>query len=189
MAGFPIHELRGRRSVDLTIEQRYETLERIFVHQFFELYRILGRRFGWHVANEIAMEVPNSSVPLIVEGYRRKFGLGGEGAALLCQVLQAEFQAEGSDVDVLVETADDATFEVECAFGAALTSGRYDDVEIAPGLCHEGCAGWMGRVGRTLDPPVRAERTAWMGEGAARCRFALRRAGLDAAEDDAPANH
>jgi hypothetical protein len=171
---FPILDLEGPGSVELSLEQRYETLESIFIHQYFQLYRILGQRLGWDVANEIALEVPESSVPLIIQGYRRKFGLVGKGAALLSQVLQAEFQAEGSDVSVMEETQESATIDVLCAFGGMLQSGRYDDVKIEHGLCHEGCAGWMGRVGATIDPPVEAERQTWMGDGAARCRFALR---------------
>jgi len=172
---FPIFDLEGPSTVELTLEQRYETLESVFLHQFFQLYRLLGQRFGWEVANEIAMEVPESSIPVIVEGYRRKFGLEGEGAELLSKVLQAEFQAEGSDVAVLEEDAGGATFDVLCSFGGMLQSGRYADVRIEHGLCHEGCAGWMGRVGETMDPPVAAERLTWMGDGAPRCRFRLER--------------
>lgn len=172
---FPILDLRGPGSVRLSLEQRYETLENIFVHQFFQLYRLLGRRIGWEAANEIALEVPESSVPLIVEGYRRKFELQGEGAALLSEVLQAEFQAEGSDVAVPEQTPERATIDVLCTFGSMLQSGQYSDVKIEHGLCHEGCAGWMGRVGATMDPPVSAERLTWMGDGAKRCRFSLER--------------
>jgi hypothetical protein len=170
---FPIFDLEGPSTVELTLEQRYATLESIFVHQYFQLYRLLGERLGWEAANEIALEVPESSVPLIVEGYRRKFGLEGEGAALLSQVLQAEFQAEGSDVEVVEESAEGATIEVLCAFGGMLQSGRYDDVKIERGLCHEGCAGWMNRVGETVEPAVGAVRETWMGDGAERCRFRL----------------
>ena len=170
---FPILDLQGPGSVELSLEQRYETLESIFIHQYFQLYRLLGQRFGWEVANEIALEVPESSVPLLVEGYRRKFGLDGEGAELLSRVLQAEFQAEGSDVAVFEETPQSATFEVLCSFGGMLQSGRYADVRIERGLCHEGCAGWMGRVGATMDPSIAAERQTWMGDGAPRCRFKL----------------
>ena len=175
-ARFPIMNPEGPGSVELSLEQRYETLESIFIHQFFQLYRILGRRLGWELANEIALEVPESSVPLIVEGYRKKFALEGEGAALLSQVMQAEFLAEGSDVAVLEESPEAATFDVLCSFGGMLQSGKYDDVKIEHGLCHEGCAGWMSRVGETVDPPVEAERLTWMGDGAPRCRFALKRA-------------
>jgi hypothetical protein len=179
-ARFPIFDLQGPGSVRLSLEQRYETLESIFIHQFFQLYRLLGQRFGWEAANEIALAVPESSVPLIVEGYRRKFGLEGEGAELLSQVMQAEFQAEGSDVAVVEEDPEAATFDVLCSFGGMLQSGRYADVKIEHGLCHEGCAGWMNRVGATMEPAVGAERLTWMGDGAPRCRFALRRrAGSD----------
>ena len=170
---FPVLDLEGPGSVHLGLEERFVTLENIFIHQFFQLYRILGARFGWEVANDIALEVPESSVPLIVEGYRKKFGLTGEGAELLSQVLQAEFQAEGSDVAVADETPDRATIDVLCSFGGMIQSGRYDDVKIETGLCHEGCAGWMGRVGNTMDPPVDVERQTWMGDGAERCRFAF----------------
>ena len=170
---FPVLDLEGPGSVRLSLEERYETLENIFVHQYFQLYRLLGQRFGWEVANEIALEVPESSVPVLVKGYSRKFGLQGEGAELLSKVLQAEFQAEGSDVAVLEETSEAATLDVLCTFGGMLQSGRYDDVKIERGLCHEGCAGWIGRVGETIDPPVDAERLTWMGDGAPRCRFRL----------------
>src|ERR1700754_1946117 len=80
MARFPVMDLQGEGSVRLTLEQRYQTLEAIFVHQYFETYRLIGRRYGWEAANDIALQVPESSIPLIVEGYRRKFGLGGGGA-------------------------------------------------------------------------------------------------------------
>lgn len=173
MTRFPIFDLEGPGTVELDLEQRYETLESVFVHQYFQLYRLLGQRFGWEVANEIALEVPDSSIPLIVEGYRRKFDLPGAGAALVSQVMQAEFQAEGSDVAVEHESTDAAAFEVLCSFGGMLQSGRYDDVEITPGLCHEGCAGWMTKVGHTVEPAVDAVRETWMGDGAARCRFVL----------------
>lgn len=173
---FPILDLEGPGSVSLELEQRYETLERIFIHQYFQLYRIIGQRFGWDVANEIALEVPESSIGLLVEGYRRKFGLTGTGAELLSQVLQAEFQAEGSDVAVLSESPGESTIDVLCSFGDVLQRGTYADVKIEHGLCHEGCAGWMDRVGDTIDPPVDAERLAWMGDGATRCRFVLRQA-------------
>jgi hypothetical protein len=172
---FPVIDLDGPSRVSLRLEERYATLSNIFVHQFFQLYRILGRRFGWEVANDIAAEVPESSVPIVVEGYRRRFGLEGEGAELLARVMQAEFQAEGSDVAVVEETPETATFEVLCSFGDMLQSGRYDDVKIERGLCHDGCEGWMNRVGETVDPPVSAERQTWMGDGAPRCRYQLTR--------------
>ena len=172
---FPILELEGPGTVRLSLEERFATLESIFLHQYFQLYRILGRRFGWDVANEIALEVPQSSVPLIVEGYRRRFGLSGEAAELLSKVLQAEFQAEGSDVAVVEETPERAEFDVKCAFGAMLTSERYSDVKIERGLCHEGCEGWMRDIGATMSPAVHAERLTWMGDGAPRCKFVLRR--------------
>jgi hypothetical protein len=179
---FPIMDLEGPNTVELTLEQRYETLEAVFIHQFFQLYRILGQRFGWDVANEIGLEVPESSVPLIVEGYKRKFGLQGEDAALLSQVLQCEFQAEGSDLAVLEESPERAELDILCSFGGMLQKGTYDDVNIDVGLCHEGCEGWMNRVGANMDPQVKAERLTWMGDGAPRCRFVLERiaAGSDA---------
>jgi hypothetical protein len=172
-ARFPIYDLEGPGSVALSLEDRYATLENIFIHQFFQLYRILGARLGWDAANEIALEVPESSVPLLVEGYRKRFGLDGRGAKLLSQVLQAEFQAEGSDVAVVDEHEQAATIEVLCAFGAMIQSGRYADVKIERGLCHEGCAGWMSRVGVTMEPHIEVERETWMGDGAQRCRFRL----------------
>jgi hypothetical protein len=170
---FPVIDVEGPTSVELSLEQRYETVSNVLVHQFFQLYRILGGRYGWEVANDIAAEVPESSVPLLVRGYSRKFGIEGEGAALLARVMQAEFIAEGSDVAVVHEDSESATFDVLCSFGAALTSEQYSDVKIERGLCHEGCVGWMNSVGATVDPPVAVERQTWMGDGAARCRFAM----------------
>jgi hypothetical protein len=171
--GFPIIELEGPTAVELSLEQRYETVSNVLVHQFFQLYRILGRRYGWEAANDIAGEVPESSVPVIVRGYRRKFGIQGEGAELLARVMQAEFIAEGSDVAVQHEDPGSACFDVLCSFGAMLVSDQYADVKIERGLCHEGCVGWMNRVGATVDQPVTVERQAWMGDGAPRCRFAM----------------
>jgi hypothetical protein len=172
---FPIIDLEGPAEVKLSLEQRYETLSSVFTHQFFQLYRLVGKKYGWEAANDLAAEVPASSVPLIAEGYRRKFDLEGEGAALLARVMQVEFQAEGSDVAVDHEDADSAAFEVLCSFGDMLQGERYADVQIADGLCHRGCEGWMNEVGATLDPPVDAVRETWMGDGAPRCRYALRR--------------
>lgn len=180
MRRHPILNLEGPNTVELTLEQRYETLESIFVHQYFQLYRLVGERWGWEAANEIALAVPDSSIGLVAEGYRKKFNLPGEGAALLSQVLQAEFQAEGSDVHVSEESTDAAVIEVDCAFGAVLQSGRYSDVKIEDGLCHGGCAGWMTQVGQTIAPRVSAHREAWMGDGASKCRFALRAEAADA---------
>jgi hypothetical protein len=181
MARFPIYDLEGPGSVALSLEDRYATLENIFIHQYFQLYRILGERLGWDAANDIALEVPESSVPLMVEGYRKRFDLDGQGAKLLSQVLQAEFQAEGSDVAVVAEDEESATIDVLCAFGAMIQSGRYADVKIERGLCHEGCAGWMGRVGKTMEPHIDVERETWMGDDAPRCRFRLRAAGKETA--------
>jgi hypothetical protein len=169
---FPIIDVEGPTNVELSLEQRYETVASILVHQFFQLYRLVGARYGWEAANDLAAEVPEPSVPLLVRGYQKKFGLEAEGAALLSQVMQAEFLSEGSDVAVVEEEADGAAFEVLCTFGAMLQSDKYDDVKIADGLCHRGCEGWMNEVGKTIDPPVTAVRETWMGDGAPRCRFA-----------------
>lgn len=171
---FPIIDLEGPSPVELSLEERYGICSNVLVHQFFQLYRILGERYGWDVANEIAGEVPASSVPLLVEGYRRKFGLEGEGAQLLARVMAAEFQGEGSDVAFVDESTEEATYEVHCSFGDLLTSERYADVKIEDGLCHTGCEGFQCDLGATMDPPVTAKRLAWMGDGAPRCRFALR---------------
>lgn len=170
---FPVVHQQGHASVELSLEQRYETVSNILVHQFFQLYRLVGGRFGWEVANELATEVPQAAVPLLVEGYRRKFGLEGEVAELLSKVLQAEFQSEGGDVAVLDESPEQATIDVLCSFGGMMQSGKYDDVKIADGLCHRGCEGWMNELGETMDPQVTVERQTWMGDGAERCRFAF----------------
>jgi hypothetical protein len=172
---FPVIDIEGPTNVEMTLEQRYETVSNVLVHQFFQLYRLVGARYGWEAANDLAAEVPEPSTPLIVRGYQKKFGLEGEGAALLAQVLQAEFLAEGSDVNVIEETPEQACFEVECTFGAILQSDKYNDVKIEDGLCHRGCEGWINEVGETIDPPVGAVREAWMGDGAPRCRFAMKR--------------
>lgn len=170
-------------STVLTLEERYGTVVSILVHQYFQLYRVLGERFGWDVANEIAGEVPQSSVPLIVRGYQRKFGLAGTGAELLARVFSAEFEAEGSEVTIESQSEKRAEFEVLCSFGEMLQSDQYSDVLIHEGLCNRGCLGWMDRVGQTLDRPVSVERTRWMGAGASRCEFALQRETTSAQAD------
>lgn len=174
-AKFPLLDLQGSGNVHLSIEQRYATLMNIFKYQYFAVYKHIGRRWGWDAANEIADAVASEAVPVIAQGYKRKFGLPGEGAALVTQVLQAEFQAEGSDVDVAHESEDGAEFDVLCVFGNALQSGQFAEVRIEEGLCNQGCVGWIGAVSRTVDKDLHATRHSWMGDGAETCRFTLQR--------------
>lgn len=169
---FPILDLQDTGSIELTIEQRFETVANVLKYQFFETYRIIAERYGWDVANDIATHVTDSSVPLIAEGYRKKFELDGSGAELLAKVFQAEFQAEGSQTYAPSEgTPQSAEFEVRCTFGDGMQ--RFPDVKIADGLCNRGCEGWMNEVGETVEPRVKATRLQWMGDGHERCRYRL----------------
>jgi hypothetical protein len=172
---YPILEPIGRRTVELSIEQRFGVLHNIFKHQFFATYKRIGERFGWDVANEIAGDVAADATPMLAAAYQRKFALPGKGAALVSQVVQAEFQAEGSDADVIREDGDEAELDILCGFGSALQQPKFQSIEITSGLCETGCRLWIDEIAQTVEPDLRAERLTWMGAGAARCRFRIRR--------------
>jgi hypothetical protein len=169
----PIIELEEESSVKLTLEQRFGILHNIFKHQYFAVYREIGRRFGWQVANEISASVADDATPMLAAAYQRKFELGGEGAELVSQVLQAEFQGEGSEAKVLDERPERAEIAVNCTFGHALQSKRFEDVPITNGLCEQGCRQWLRDIAATVDPELDAERDTWMGDGAPRCVYRI----------------
>jgi hypothetical protein len=186
----PIVELEEDSTVKLSLEQRFGILHSIFKHQYFAVYREIGERFGWRVANEISAAVADEATPMVAEAYARKFGLTGEGAALVSQVMQAEFQGEGSEARVIEERPERAEIEVNCTFGHALQNPRFQDIPISNGLCEQGCRQWLRDVAATVDSGLDAERDTWMGDGAPRCRFRIFPAGtesssrtLTAAED------
>lgn len=172
---FPIVPLEGPGSVQLTLEERYAVLHNVFKHQWFAVHKRIGERFGWEEANRMAAEVADEALPLLVDAYRRKFDLSGTGAALVSQVLQAEFQGEGSDVALLHEDADEAEIDVLCTFGDAIQRPRFKDIPVTDGLCERGCRVWADKLARTADPDLRSDRLTWMGDGAPRCRFRIRR--------------
>lgn len=169
----PIIELEEKSTVKLTLEQRFAILHNIFKHQYFAVYREIGQRFGWRTANEISATVADEATPMLAEAYRRKFALQGSGAQLVSQVMQAEFQGEGSEARVIEETPKRAELEVNCTFGHALQSKRFEDVPITNGLCEQGCRRWLRDIAATVDPQLDAERDTWMGDGASRCRFRI----------------
>jgi len=159
---------------ELSIEERYATLETLYKYQYFATYRHIAKHAGWEVANQISDDMAAEAIPHIAEGYRRKFGLPGEGAALLAQVHVTEMLIEGADVETIVETEDNADYTVLCPWGDAIQSGKFEDaMPIAEGLCHRGCLGFMQRVGKTVNEGLQVEREAWMGDGAPRCHFVI----------------
>jgi hypothetical protein len=172
---FPVVELEGPGTVQLTLEERFGILHNIFKHQYFAVYKKIGELYGWEIANRIAAEVADEASPFIAEAYRRKFDLKGESAMLVSQVLQAEFQGEGSDVAVLEETEEAAEIDVLCTFGSALQSPRFSSIPITDGLCERGCRGWTQDVAESVDNRLRTDRLTWMGDGAPRCRFRIER--------------
>jgi hypothetical protein len=172
---FPILDRAAERTVELTLAERFGVLHNIFKHQYFATYRAIAKRYGWEVANEIAGEISEDATPMLAEAYRRKFQLEGEGAALVSQVVQAEFQGEGSDADVIAETADHAEIDILCGFGHALQGPRYAGTPITDGLCETGCRHWMKEIARTVEPDLTAERITWMPDGAPRCKYLISR--------------
>lgn len=178
---FPIVDRAAERTVELTLAERFAVLHNIFKHQYFATYRAIAKRYGWEVANEIAGEISDESTPMLAAAYRRKFRLEGEGAALVSQVVQAEFQGEGSDADVISETADHAEIDILCGFGHALQGPRYAGTPITNGLCEQGCRIWMQEIAQTVDPGLTAERLTWMPEGAPRCKYLISRVSPPAA--------
>jgi hypothetical protein len=174
MAKFPVLDLEGPSDVKLSLEERYATLLNVYKFQYFAIFRHIGVRWGWEAANDIADEMAAEGIPVIARGYQRKFDLPGEGAALVSQVLTAEFQVEGGDVEVLVENEEEAEYKVLCSFGDALQSGKFDNVKITDGLCTRGCWGWTQRLSDTVKPGLKVDRLTWMGNGAPRCHFTIK---------------
>jgi hypothetical protein len=172
---YPLIEATGRRTVELSLEQRFGVLHNIFKLQYFATWKRIGERFGWDVANEMAGDVTADGTSMLAEAYRRKFELPGAGAALVSQVVQAEFQAEGSDADVIEEHEDGAVLDVLCGFGSALQQPKYQAINITDGLCETGCRVWMDEIAQSVEPDLRAERLTWMGAGAPRCRYRIYR--------------
>ena len=172
---FPILEPKNVR-LNLTLADRYATMMNAFKHQYFAWARHVAERYGWQVSNEIAQEVVDESIPVMVPGFRRRFGLTGEGPELVGKVVRAQLLADGSEPAVIRETTEHVEFDVRCMWGGALQSGKFP-IEIAKGLCHEGCVGWAQRVAQTVDEGIKVERLTWMGEGAPRCHFRIVREG------------
>jgi hypothetical protein len=170
---YPILDPIGERTVSLTLTERFGILHNIFKHQYFATYKAIADRYGWDVANEIAGEITTGATPMLAEAYRKKFELPGKAAALVSQVVQTEFQGEGSDVAVVHEDEDRAELEILCGFGSALQSPRYRATPITEGLCEAGCRIWMQEIAGTVSPDLTAERDAWMGDGAPRCRYTI----------------
>jgi hypothetical protein len=168
---FPILELEGPATVELALEQRFSILHNIFKHQYFAVYKRIGELYGWDVANRIAGEVADEATPMLAEAYQRRFELPGKGAALVSQVIQVEFQGEGSDAAVVTETADEAELDLNCTFGNALQKPRFRDIPITDGLCEAGCRVWADDIAKSVDPELNAERLTWMGDGAPRCKY------------------
>jgi hypothetical protein len=170
---FPILDPKGT-SIEMSLAERYTTMMNAFKHQYFAWARQVAARYGWKTANEIAQAVADESIPFMVPGFTRKFNLKGEGAELVARVLRVQFLADGSEPTVTAEAPDHVEFKVLCMWGGALQSGKFP-IEIAGGLCHEGCVGWAQRVATTVDPQIKVERLTWMGEGAPRCHFRVAR--------------
>ncbi|GMU77547.1 MAG: hypothetical protein AMXMBFR46_03460 [Acidimicrobiia bacterium] len=172
---FPILEPLGHRTVDLSLEQRYTLLQSIFRHEHLNTYRRIAERFGWEVANELAGEYGQGHTDALVDTYRRVLGLTGKGAAAVSQTFQAEIQCEGGDVEVHIESADQADVSALCGFGYLLQRPRDAGLPITDGLCETGCRLWLQQRCATVDPELRVERLTWMPDGAPRCRYTISR--------------
>ncbi|HEX3801996.1 MAG TPA: hypothetical protein VHV75_04070 [Solirubrobacteraceae bacterium] len=170
---YPILEPIGERTVSLTVNERFGILHNIFKHQYFATYKAIADRYGWDVANEIAGGITTEATPMLADAYRRKFNLTGAGAALVSQVVQTEFQGEGSDVAVLHEDEESAELEILCGFGSALQGEKYRGTPITDGLCGAGCRVWMQDIAQSISPDMTAEREQWMVDGAPRCRYRI----------------
>jgi hypothetical protein len=169
----PIFDLEENSTVKLTLEQRFGILHNVFKHQYFAVYKEIARRHGWREANEVSAAVSDEATPMLAAAYQRKFDLPGEGAALVSQVVQAEFQGEGSEVEVLEETPERAEISINCGFGHALQHKRFSDLPITNGLCEQGCRQWTRDIAGTVDENLDSERDTWMGAGAARCVYRI----------------
>ena len=170
---YPIVDLEAQNPVRLTLEERYRTLHTVYKYQYFAIFKQIGQRWGWDVANDIADEMAAEAIPVVARGYQRKFGLKGTGARLVAEVLTAEFQAEGGDVELREGTEDTADYHVQCAFGDALQSGKFAEVHITDGLCTRGCWKWTQAVADTVKPGLQVDRLTWMGDGAPSCHFTI----------------
>jgi hypothetical protein len=172
---YPILEPIGDHTVELTLAERFGILHNIFKHQYFATYKSIAARYGWEVANEIAGEITVESTPMLAQAYGRKFNLPGEGAALVSQVVQTEFQGEGSHAEVIHEDPDSSELDILCGFGTALQQPRYRDLPITDGLCETGCRIWLQEIADSVEPGLRTERVTWMVDGAARCKYRIAR--------------
>lgn len=173
---FPILEPAGPVTRNMTIEERYETLQTLYKFQYFATYRHIAKHTSWDVANQIADDMASEAIPFLAEGYKRRYGLPGEDAALVAQVHITEMLVEGADVETITETADEAEYKVLCPWGAALQSGKFDDAApIYDGLCNRGCWDFMQRVSETVSDDLVVDRKTWMGDGAPTCHFCITR--------------
>jgi hypothetical protein len=169
---FPILDLEGPITRPLTIEERYETLETLYKYQYFATYRHIAQHAGWDVAKKIADDMAAEAIPHIAEGYKRRYGLRGEGVALVAQVHITEMIVEGADVETITESEVEAEYKVLCPWGDAIQSGKFDDAEpIYDALCGGSCRDFMQRVADTVAGDIQVDRKAWMGDGAPRCHF------------------
>jgi hypothetical protein len=169
---FPVLEPEGPVAREPTSGERYATLVNIYKFQYFATYRHIAKRFGW----EAAIQIADEAIPYIAEGYRRKFDLPGEGAALVAQVHATEMLVEGADVAIVTDTRAASECHVLCPWGQAIQSGKFADAEpINHALCNLNRWRFMQRVGETVSRHLYVDRKAWMGDGAARCHFSIRR--------------
>lgn len=169
---FPILDVTGPVARPLTTAERYETLQTLYKFQYFATYRHIAKHAGWEIANDIADEMAAEAIPHLAEGYKRRYGLPGEGAALVAQVHLTEMIVEGADVVTIAETADEAEYDVICPWGDAIQSGKFADASpIYDGLCRRGCWEFMQRVADTVRKDLKVDRTEWMGDGAPSCHF------------------
>lgn len=174
---FPVIEPDGPVTRDLTLVERYQTLEMIYTYQYFATYRHIAKHAGWSVANQIADDMAAEAIPHLAAGYKRKFALPGDGADLVAQVHMTEMLVEGADCQTVTETHDEAEYTVLCPWGRAIQSGKFADAApIYDGLCNRGCWDFMQRVADTVAADLTVTRTEWMGDGAGACRFCVGRA-------------
>lgn len=175
---FPIIDTEGPVTRELALEDRYSSLATLYKHQYFATYRHIAKHTSWDIANQIADEMAAESIPMLAAGFRKKYELPGEGAALVAQVHITEMIVEGADVETVTETKDEAEYKVLCPWGNAIQSGKFDDAApIVEGLCHRGCWDFMQRVADTVSSDLHVDRTAWMGDGAPACDFCITRTG------------
>jgi hypothetical protein len=172
---FPITEPLGRRTVNLSVDQRYHLLQSIWRHEHLEHHRRVAERFGWEAADELIGEYGKDHTDGLVETYSRVLGLDGEGAAAVSQVFQAEIQCEGGDVEVIEESPERAEVSALCGMGYLLQRPRYQGMPITDGLCETGCRLWLQKMSRAVDPDLVVERTSWMPAGDSRCTYRIHR--------------